>query len=202
MRRQQAADDKLTYAYLTVLNICVVVLFAVLLTPDPIEPVVAHVMPGHDPRSSALVNQNSPEPIIGTPSRVVVSSVGIDQVIKPGAYNIHNKTWSVDSTSAFHATTTVPVNNTNGTTLIYGHAEWAIFGKLLEVTPGAEASVYTLEGHRFIYNFESSQQVTPNDVSALTSLGPPKLLLQTCSGPFDIYRTLVTFTLKAVVHDE
>lgn len=200
MKHRRPSGEKLTYAYVTILNIGVAVLFCVLLTPKPDMPIVADVVIVPSAKVATEVKQQ--EPITGVPERIVVPSVGIDQAVHPGIYDSTSMTWTVDSTAAFHATTTVPVNNTNGATLIYGHAEWGIFGRLPEVGPGAEAYVYTPEGYQFMYVYESSRQVDPTDVSALTSLGSPKLLLQTCSGPFNVYRTLVTFSLKGVVRDE
>ena len=62
--------------------------------------------------------------------------------------------------------------------------------------------MYTEEGYRFEYSFESNRQVEPGDVSSLAATGPPKLILQTCSGVFDAYRTLVVFSFnKVVVHE-
>lgn len=182
------------------MNVGVFLLFAVLLTPEPTPIVFANAMSTR-PVITAPSNQYEKKPIIGIAERVAVPSVAIDQMIRPGSYDMATNAWTLDSESAFHATTTVPVNNSNGTTLIYGHAERAIFGRLLEVQPGAEAMVHTLDGHLFIYSYESSRQVAPTDTSQLTATGKPKLLLQTCSGPFDAYRTLVTFSLKEVIYD-
>lgn len=182
------------------MNVGVFLLFTVLLTPQPAPIVFASVPPVRS-AVTTLGNQHDKKPITGIAERVTVPSVGINQMVRPGVYDAAANTWTLDSDSAFHATTTVPVNNSNGTTLIYGHAERAIFGRLLEVQPGAEAMVDTIDGYRFVYSFESSRQVTPTDLSQLTVTGKPKLLLQTCSGPFDAYRTLVTFSLKEVVYN-
>lgn len=200
MKKKQAPTDRLTYSYLTLLNVCVAVLFFVVLLPAPPEPiVVATVVPPH---SSFKPNVGTQRPITGTSVRVVVPSVGIDIPVKPGHYDSDSSTWTIDHSAAFHADVTVPVNNTNGTALIYGHAGWKIFGSLPNVKPGASAVVYTLEGNRFNYEAETNRQVDPHDTSALIATGPPKLLLQTCSGAFDAYRTLVSFKLVSVVRDE
>lgn len=199
---KRTKENTLTLGYLTLLNTCVFIMFAVLLTPVQPSPVVATAAVASRDSITLSAPSTSKRPIIGTAGRVIVPSVGIEQEVRPGSYDIHSNSWTVDSLSAFHATTTVPVNNANGTSLIYGHAEWKIFGRLPETQPGAEAFVDTIEGQRFIYEFESSRQVEPTDTSALTASGPPKLLLQTCSGPFDAYRTLVTFKLRAVVNNE
>lgn len=201
MKGRRAGTDRLTYIYVTILNICVAGMFLVVLAPQPANPqlIEASVAVSHAPlREKAQVRN----PIIGTASRIVVPSVGIDTAVKPGSYDVDKQTWVIDHTSAFHADVTVPVNNANGTTLIYGHAGWNIFETLPEVAEEALAYVYTSEGYRFVYTFESNRRVDPSDVSVLVSTGPPLLVLQTCSGAFDAYRTLVTFRYKEVVRDE
>ena len=195
--RRRTNEAWVTRSYITALNVGVVLMFAAILAPRAEPIVVANVQA--NPRASE--QSQGRKPIIGTAARVTVLSVGIDETVRSGPYDIQNKSWTIDSQSAFHADVTVPVNNTNGTSLIYGHADQNLFGRLPEVTDGATAVVYTLEGFRFTYDFESSRQVDPTDVSALTSSGPAKLLLQTCSGPFDMYRTLATFRLREVVRD-
>ncbi len=195
-----------TYAYLAILNVgvgsMIVVLCGAMLKPRQVEALALA------PVSTSLVVATPDvvaapvRPVTGTATRVVVPSIGINTVVQEGAYNAGANSWAISSGSAFHANTTVPVNNTNGSTLIYGHAEWPLFGRLPEAGEGAEAIVHTVEGLQFTYMFESKRQIDPADTSALVSTGPPKLLLLTCSGAFDAYRTLVTFQLTGVTRSE
>lgn len=189
-----------TYGYLAVIHAGVAVLFAVSLhVAPPTEPVAAATTVA---RPAVTVQEIPIRPVVATATRVAVPSVGIDVPVRDGTYDADRQSWAIDDTAAFRADVTVPINNANGTTLIYGHARWPLFGALPDVRPGAEAYVYTAEGIRFVYTFLSSRQVDPADVSVLTSSGPPILLLQTCSGIFDAYRTLVAFELKEMVHDK
>lgn len=185
------------FSALAVLNMGVALMFAVILMPSPEPP---PIVAASAPRIHKVPKPEA-KPVVGTAKRVVVSSVGIDSSVREGSYDSDSNSWSIDTDSAFYATTTVPVNNTNGSTLIYGHAGWGIFDTLPKVKKGAKTTVYTKEGYKFVYVFESNRQVEPTDVSALTNTGPPKLILQTCSGAFDTYRTLVTFRLKEVRDD-
>lgn len=186
------------YLPLAILNTGVALMFAVILVPSPRPPEIA-VAAAPSPQEKI---QPVAKPIIGTATRVVVPTVAIDVSVREGSYDSDSESWSIDTQSAFHANTTVPINNANGTALIYGHAGWQIFETLPGAREGAEATVYTAEGYRFVYEFESNRQVEPTDVSSLTNTGSPKLILQTCSGAFDTYRTLVTFRLKGVVNGE
>ena len=195
--RRSTNASRQPYFSFALLNIGVVMMFAVLLAPQPEPPEIIVA-------AAPVVHKKAPtevKPVIGTAKRVVVPSVGIDITVREGSYDSDSHSWSIDTKSAFHASNTVPVNNTNGSALIYGHAGWGIFGTLPKAGKGAKATVHTKEGYTFVYTYESNRQVEPTDVSALTETGPPKLLLQTCSGAFDTYRTLVTFRLREVVRD-
>lgn len=134
----------------------------------------------------------------GTPVRVVVPSVSIDLPVKVGSYNPDSASWDVDMDNAHYADVSVPVNNSNGTTLIYGHAQSDIFETLPSIQPDAEAIVYTDAGYTFRYRHTSSRNVTPNDVSVFTASGPPKLVLQTCIGIYSELRGLYSFKLVAI----
>lgn len=168
--------------------------------PEAISPIKETTVAKEE---SPLVNEElaiKKPPTVGKAQRVVVPSVGIDIAVKPGTYDVSSASWQLDDTSAFHADTSVPVNDTNGTTLIYGHARWGIFGALPDVQPGAEVTIYTAEGIRFIYTLELVKEVDPSDLSLLTVEGEPKLVLQTCSGFFDQYRTLALFGFKEILY--
>jgi LPXTG-site transpeptidase (sortase) family protein len=129
----------------------------------------------------------------GIPTRIVVPSIGVDVSVGVGSYNPSDGTWTLDDERAFYADASVPVNDNNGVTLIYGHARSAVFGRLGEVTDGNDATVYTDTGYTFHYVYESKQDVVPTDTSIFRDDGAPTLVLQTCSGPWDAYRTLVSF---------
>jgi len=190
-----ASNAKSTYGVIAAINLCVLGMFAVMLSPIPIPARSQPFVAAAPPRLSGpeLVKIN-----LGIPARVVVSSVGIDLPVKTGSYNTTDQTWTLDERSAFYADRSVPANDSNGSTLIYGHARFGLFAKLPEIGEGATAEVYTDSGKIFSYTFASSRQVKPDDTSIFVNSGKPTLALQTCSGPFDIYRTLVSFKLSGV----
>ena len=194
--KASSKSGRFPYLALGTINACVAVMFVAILWPHP--PNLAAIAYA-SPAASEPHEGPTRKPITGTATRIQIPSVGIDTAVRPGDYDAQSKTWALDTASAFYATMTVPVNNANGTTLIYGHAGWGVFEALPAVTTGAEARVATSEGRTFIYAFQSSRQVDPSDVSSLVSTGPPLLIVQTCSGAFDSFRTLVTFRLIGVV---
>lgn len=200
MKTRRAQNNYSVYAVLGVLNCCLIFTLALVLYPKPLDAVMA-VGP-----TEAAVFQVGQVPTLrfakqGVPMRVAVPSVAIDLAVKPGSYEPERRQWTLDDHSAFYADRTVPANTSNGTTLIYGHSTWPVFGKIADIGAGATAQVYTDTGLTFTYVYQSSRQVLPSDVSALTSSGAPTLLLQTCSGAFDAYRTLVAFRLVGVEHE-
>lgn len=196
MKKRRTQNNRSVYAAVGLLNCCLVVMFVVVLFPKP-ESVYATL------QSSVAVHKAVHIGGVrsvkqGVPVRVEVPSVSIDMSVKPGSYQPENKTWTTEGGMAFFADRTVPANNNNGVTLLYGHGTWDVFGAIPNIREGAEAKVSTDNGLTFRYVFQSSRQVLPNDTSILTNSGPPTLVLQTCSGPFDKYRTLVAFQLVEV----
>lgn len=178
------------YGLIMLLNGLVALMFVTVTTPVPMTdarviriPAVKHVKP------VAAVS--------GTPNRLVVGSVGVDITVATGAYDAANDSWTIGDTSAYYADVSVPVNNNNGTTLIYGHARDGLFASLAGLQAGAEAEVYTTNGRVFHYTFQSVRNVDPTDTSIFTSSGPPVLTLQTCTGPWDAYRALYRFSFVA-----
>lgn len=140
-----------------------------------------------------------PRPAIqGEPTHISVPSIGIELPVKSGNYNADAASWTIDHSGAFHADLSMPVNESNGTTLIYAHAQSGLFDTLPHLAPGAQATVTTNNGHTFLYTYVSVDQVTPNDTSVFRADGPPTLVLQTCSGDWSQYRDLYAFQLTKV----
>lgn len=185
----------MVYGAIALINLFVAGMFITILYPKP-APIVSEPV-------ATVVRKRMPEPALakiqlGLPTRVVVPSVGIDLPVRVGSYDPSTQDWTLDNQSAFYADRSVPVNDSNGSTLIYGHAQYGLFSRLPEVSDGATAQVYTDTGKVFSYTFQSSRQVTPDDTSIFVTSGAPMLTLQTCSGPYDVYRTLVSFSLSGV----
>lgn len=182
------------YAVFTVLNLLVGAAFFMLSVPRTVEaqPVAS------TPLVKEKIKIATREAVQGIPVRVVVPRVGIDVSVAMGSYDPNDASWTLDDTQAFYADISVPANDNNGVTLLYGHARSAVFSRILQVTDGAEVIVYTDNGNVFRYKYQSRQDVDPSDLSVVHSDGPPTLMLQTCSGPFDAYRTMVSFTLISV----
>lgn len=181
----------LFYSLIGLLNIAVGIMFyTVTITPAPVlvvpsphlRPIVAKVIPATQ----------------GIPVRVVVPSLSIDLPVGIGVYDPENASWTVDATRAYYADASMPINNSNGTTLIYGHAQSTVFETLPQIQPDAEAIIYTDTGYAFHYRHTSVQQVSPSDVSVFTATGPPKLVLQTCIGTWSELRALFSFRLESI----
>ena len=134
----------------------------------------------------------------GIPIRVAVPSLNIDLPVAVGSYNPDDGSWTVDATQAYFADASMPINNSNGTTLIYGHAQSTVFETLPQIQPDAEAIVTTDTGYAFHYRYTSVQEVPPTDTSVFNATGAPKLVLQTCIGAYSELRALFSFTLISI----
>lgn len=172
------------YSLVMILNGLVAIMFQVVTTPVPIAQAYEVVQPTVR-RAVAVVS--------GVPNRLVVESVGIDIPVGIGAYDRSTDSWTLGYDRAYYADTSVPVNNNNGTTLIYGHARDTLFGPLTGLQVGAKASVHTDNGQVFYYRYQLMKQLDPTDTSIFTNSGPPILTLQTCVGEWDMYRAMYTF---------
>jgi LPXTG-site transpeptidase (sortase) family protein len=147
--------------------------------------------------TTPAVADTKPNVVQGTPVHIVIPSLGIDAPVSNGYYDPHTGQWTLSEGSAYYATPTSLANSDTGNTFIYGHNSQKIFGKLLNIQTGAEATVTTDNGYAFTYIYQSTVAVPPTDVgAALTYSGPPRLTLQTCSGLWHQTRQMVYFTLK------
>lgn len=176
------------YARIVVLNIAVAGMFFAI-SQNPPSPTVF--------RPLILTSQIKPIKS-GIPSRIVISSLGMDLAVGTGSYDSNTGNWTIDDTKAYYADVSVPVNDHNGTTLIYGHNQGPVFGALHTIQLGAEAVVYSDTNYRFHYIYQSMRQVLPSDVSIFQENGKPGLMLLTCSGGWDTYRSVFTFKLESV----
>lgn len=179
------------YGLVGLLNIAVGVMFYTInITPAP-------VLANSAPRVQTTVVKPVPA-TQGLPVRVVIPSLSLDLPVAVGTYNTDDGSWTVDNTKAYYADVSMPINNANGTTMIYGHAQATIFETLPQIQPGAEVIVYTDNGYAFHYTYTTVQEVAPTDVSVFTSNGPPKLVLQTCVGVYSERRALYSFRLVTI----
>lgn len=176
------------YFRMTLLN--VLVLVAILTTAQPVPTPI--VLANHYPNINQKVIKS------GFPTRLVIPSLDLDLEVGRGSYNISDRTWTIDDKHAFYADLSIPLNDNNGTTLIYGHGQAQVFGGLPNIKPGAIAIVYSDSDYLFSYKYESVKNVVPSDLSVFTAEGEPNLVLQTCTGPLDSYRGLFKFKLEEV----
>lgn len=138
--------------------------------------------------------------IKGVPSRIILPKQGIDLSVVDGTYDTATNNWTVNPKTANYATITPPINNTSGTTLIYGHATDAIFGSTRSLKAGDKAYVYVADNHVFEYEYTGAVTVNPTDTSVFGQLdGDPGLKLLTCSGTWSQNRRIMTFKLTKAV---
>lgn len=136
--------------------------------------------------------------ISGNPVRIELPSVKINVTVINGYYFPDKKSWTLTKTNAQYATITPLPNNQGGNTFIYGHNRWEVFYKLLKLKVGDQAIIYTDNGHKFVYQFRTANETSPNDTSLFNYQGPPILTLQTCTGIWYQNRDLMTFDLIEV----
>jgi hypothetical protein len=140
--------------------------------------------------------------ISGKPIRINIDGTGIDLPLVDGSYDANTDSWTLSETAAQFAAISSPANNQQGTTFIYGHGTAAVFGAISEQHPplGTVAHVSTDTSRTFNYVLADVHDYTPTDTSLLDDLlsGPPRLVVQTCSGALSQWRTMFIFQYKDV----
>jgi hypothetical protein len=166
-------------------------------TPASATPQV-HMKPVKKP--SVIITQ---QVIAGRPIRIIIPSRGIDLKIDQGSYDPASRTWTLSQRNAEFALISEPANNIGGLTFIYGHGTDAVFGKIGTNPPsiGSIATIYTDNGHIFTYVLDQVKDHNPSDTDILKNpaTGPPRLVIQTCTGIFSQWRTMFTFSFKGVL---
>jgi hypothetical protein len=146
--------------------------------------------------------------VAGRPVRIVIPSSYVyqpnqyvDLPVDRGYYSSATNSWTLSGYHAQYDMSSSPANNHSGETFIYGHNNDYVFGAFRHHPPvkGAEARVYTANGHVLAYRFVRSWSLTPTDVSVLNYQGPPVLLVQTCTGSFNEWRTMYLFNYEKVI---
>ncbi len=151
-------------------------------------------LPSTSSVSAAASVQQTPI-ISGIPVNIDIPSLNINLPVVNGYYNSKTGAWNVSDTAAQYATPSVPINNTAGNTLIYGHYRKSVFAYLHLIKPGATLTVTTANGYLFTYRFVQTYPTQPTDTSVFTYNGPAMLTVQTCSGAFFQNRQMFQFAL-------
>lgn len=143
-----------------------------------------------------------PKVISGKPTQLTLPAQSIDLQIDDGFYNDTDGSWTLSDTHAQYATMSAPSNDHAGTTFIYGHGTDAVFGRIGSNHPpiGSLAQIRTTNGTVFTYELQEVRDFEPSDTSLFTDMasGPPRLIIQTCTGIFSEWRTMFIFRFKDV----
>lgn len=173
------------------MNLMVGVMVATFVVSPP-RPVAAEPIKTRQSVTSRPVVEPVPA-VVGQPVYLEVADVGVSLPVIVGTYDETAGDWTLSDVSALHADSSMPINDSNGVTLIYAHALPGLFASLSRLGPDMIASVRTDNSRTFRYKFRSSVEVLPTDTSVFNADGPPTLVLQTCSGAWDTHRTLYYF---------
>ncbi len=150
-----------------------------------------------------LKTSRTTQMISGKPVRIAIASHAIDLPVDVGYYDTASHSWTLSQNHAQFAAITKPANNTTGATFIYGHGTAAVFGKIGENNPplGTIAQVFANNGKVFSYSLQAISNLKPNETEIFknSSTGPPRLIIQTCTGIFSEWRTMFTFSFEGVV---
>ena len=151
-------------------------------------------------RTPATIVVDPAKPVTkGYPVSISFPSVKINDVaVVDGTYDSKTQQWTLSLHNAHFAVGTAEPNDSEGQTFIYGHYRPEVFAYLHLIKSGAEAIITTDNGYRFVYKFQESVAVNPDDTTILHYQGPPVLTVQTCSGQWMQNRQMYRFTFDRV----
>lgn len=145
----------------------------------------------------------NPQKIIsGKPIRLEIPSRNINLKVEQGSYNAQTKSWSLSDTNVMYAKMSPQPNNTSGQTFVYGHGTESVLGKIGSSHPdiGSIATIHTENGHLFTYRLSEVRDLKPSDTWIFKDQkgGPPRLVIQTCTGVFSEWRTVFIYNFQKV----
>ena len=126
---------------------------------------------------------------LGIPSRLRISSVGIDLDIFPAT--IHGNTWESTFNGVSHLSTT-PFPGEAGNSVLYGHNWESLLGPLTEVNVYDTIEVMYDQGEVKKFKVVDVRTVSSNEISILDQTEDIRLTVYTCSGFLDTKRFVVT----------
>lgn len=198
MASEPSVVEKVRYYSSVSLMYCLTLLFALVAFHSPSSKhgaiLARSVLPAALPQTHVAV-------ISGTPVRIVIPDSGIDLPVDPGYYDASQSSWTLSGYRAQYAMISQLANNAAGDTFIYGHNNNYVFGALRHNTPavGAQAFLYTDNGHIFEYRFQQTFSLSPDDTSVFSYSGPPVMTIQTCTGSLNEWRTMYRFGFVKVL---
>jgi LPXTG-site transpeptidase (sortase) family protein len=133
----------------------------------------------------------------GSPTRMLIPSLGIDYSIQPG-HQINYTSWVISSTNPHYALVSAKANSKQGNTIIYGHNTKQVFANLTNLTAKQKVVLTTDNNQKFTYEYLKSEIIHPTDTTIFDNQGAPQLLLLTCNGFFNENRKVYIFSLANI----
>lgn len=109
----------------------------------------------------------------------------IANVVRPGEYDAHRQTWTLDQTHVF-------LMKGSATPILYGHGTNEVFGRLAGVAKGEIVRVITQSGKVYIFKYTHDKMVQYDDTRVLGEKRVGEIILMTCINDQD--RRLLYFT--------
>ncbi len=122
------------------------------------------------------------------PTKVKISSVGIDLAIEEG--NIKDGVWQISENQATHLDVSKNPGD-GGNVVIYAHNKGNLFGPLRKVKQGDEIKILNSNNQEFIYKVNQTITVTPQEIDYVLPKNEETLTLYTCTGFLDSKRFIV-----------
>ncbi len=150
-------------------------------------------------RVENAISEYSDKQSLKDPAELSIPRISLYKSIEPGIYDTTQDKWNVSADHPHFATVSMQPNIFGGNTVIYAHNSDDLFGHLDKLQSDDTVQVKLKNGKTFIYEYSSSKEVSPLDVSIFTNNGSHQLVLLTCTGKKNSMRRVVFLNLKSTI---
>ncbi len=128
------------------------------------------------------------------PAALSIPNIQLEVLIEDGQYDQESDSWNISDSFAYYAKESQPLSSKLGNTVIYAHNKNHLFGNLRDLSPGDTAEIIDANGFSYQFTYQTNIETSPKDTSVFYSDDFHQLVLITCSGFFDQYRSLYFFS--------
>jgi LPXTG-site transpeptidase (sortase) family protein len=123
------------------------------------------------------------------PNLLLIPSINVEVPIRSS--ELKEKEWQTVTDGVSYLVSS-PIPGKEGNSILYGHNWKSLLGDLPQMKPGAQVEIVYTNGDKKTFIVETTQEVSPNDVSILKNTKDTRITIYTCSGLFDSKRFVVT----------
>ena len=128
------------------------------------------------------------------PSDIIIPAIKLDLPIIPA--KLTNGNWEATTKGVSYLSSS-PIPGNLGNSILYGHDWPNLLGNITKLKPGQNIKIKYTNGKIKEFTINTTNLVSPNEISILGPSKNSKITLYTCAGFWDSKRFVVTAILKS-----